>query len=256
MTLLAGLLVGVACWLATARTARHVLRLAALSGRSAPVCADLLVALAVPSVALLLAGPRAAVVALPAGLLVPRLLTRRAERRKAAADRAGVGAALRAVALELRAGADPVTALAASAEAAPPGLRDRLRRAAAETALGGDGAAVLDDGPPGLAALGACWRLAIESGAGLAGAAERLARACESEEAVRREVAAQLAGPRSSAVLLAALPVLGLVLGSGLGAEPVHFLLGSPFGLGCLALGALLEVAGVAWLRVLSRVPL
>lgn len=58
---------------------------------------------------------------------------------------------------------------------------------------------------------------------------------------------AQLAGARSTAVMLAGLPVLGLLLGTALGADPLHVLLHTGAGLGCLLVGGVLEGLGMWW---------
>jgi tight adherence protein B len=39
----------------------------------------------------------------------------------------------------------------------------------------------------------------------------------------------------------------------GLGANPVPILLGTPYGLGCLLLGCLLDGAGLVWTERLAR---
>jgi tight adherence protein B len=70
---------------------------------------------------------------------------------------------------------------------------------------------------------------------------------------IHRAVRAALAGPRSSALLLAGLPVIGLALGTGMGARPVRMLLHTSAGLLALSAGVLLDVAGVAWTLILSR---
>ena len=47
--------------------------------------------------------------------------------------------------------------------------------------------------------------------------------------------------------MLAGLPALGLLLGAALGADPLHVLLHTGPGLGCLLIGGLLEGAGLWW---------
>ena len=71
--------------------------------------------------------------------------------------------------------------------------------------------------------------------------------ALRAERDQRADLRAQLAGPRSTAVMLAGLPVLGLLLGSALGADPLHVLLHTGAGLGCLLVGGVLEGAGLWW---------
>jgi tight adherence protein B len=91
------------------------------------------------------------------------------------------------------------------------------------------------------------------AGAGLADGCERIADWLRDDEALRREVGAQLAGARASARLLAVLPVLGILLGSSMGADPLHVLLRTPYGLVCLALGAALASLGLWWTERLAR---
>jgi tight adherence protein B len=80
-----------------------------------------------------------------------------------------------------------------------------------------------------------------------------VAAALRSEADQREDLRAQLAGPRSTAVLLALLPLFGLVLGTGLGADPAGVLLHTRVGLACLAAGVLLEWAGLAWTARIIR---
>ncbi|WP_329571678.1 type II secretion system F family protein [Streptomyces sp. NBC_01361] len=102
-------------------------------------------------------------------------------------------------------------------------------------------------GAEGLLGLAACWRVAVDRGAGLAVGLERLADALRSERDQRADLRAQLAGSRSTAVMLAGLPVLGLLLGSVLGARPLRVLLHTGAGFGCLLVGGVLEGAGLWW---------
>lgn len=55
--------------------------------------------------------------------------------------------------------------------------------------------------------------------------------------------------------MLAGLPVLGLLLGAAMGADPLRVLLHSGAGLGCLVVGGLLESLGLWWaLRIVRGV--
>jgi tight adherence protein B len=68
-------------------------------------------------------------------------------------------------------------------------------------------------------------------------------------------VAAELAAAYATARLLAVLPLGVLLLGSGIGGDPVGFLTGSTAGLVCLAVGIGLSFGGLLWLdRIAGRV--
>lgn len=173
------------------------------------------------------------------------------------ARRAAVTELCGALAAELTAGRTPATALR-EASAALPVLAEFLLPAVTAAELGGDVTAELQvaagrPGVEGLRHLAACWRVSESSGAGLAAALGRLGEGLRGEEAVRREVTAQLAAPRASARLLAALPAFGLVLGAGLGARPWEVLLGTSWGVGCLVAGLVLDGCGLLWVEQLSK---
>lgn len=192
-----------------------------------------------------------------------RALRRRAEQVAAEQGAAAVSALCGTVAGDLRAGRPPHTALADAVEAAAWAATPELAPGAAvltsAARFGGDvpqalrSAARSHEGLRGLAAMAACWQVAVDGGAGLAAALDRVAAALRAEAEQREDLRAQLAGPRATAVLLALLPVFGLVLGSGLGADPAAVLLHTPAGLTCLAAGAALEWAGLAWTARIIR---
>lgn len=122
--------------------------------------------------------------------------------------------------------------------------------------IGGDVAVALrrdaqDQGLPVLASLATVWQVAQGSGAGLAAAAHRLGTAAFAQQRMRRELAGQMAGPRATAKVLAVLPVVGLLLGSGLGGSPLAWLLGTPIGVVVLVVGVALDVTGLLWIRVM-----
>lgn len=100
-----------------------------------------------------------------------------------------------------------------------------------------------------LTALAAVWQVSAGSGAGLSDAAYRLGAAALQRERLRRDLASQMAGPKATARVLALLPLIGLILGSGLGGSPFAWLLGTPVGWGVLVVGIGLEVIGVLWVR-------
>lgn len=168
-------------------------------------------------------------------------------RRRAAAD------VVLSLSAELATGVPPETAL----QRAGTG-RDFMRHATGAVRVGGDVAAALradaeENGLPVLVGVAAVWQVSEGSGAGLADATHRLGSAALQRERMRRDLAAQMAGPKATARVLALLPAVGLLLGSGLGGSPVAWLLGTPAGWALLAVGVGLEVAGLLWVRRLVR---
>ncbi|WP_128375438.1 type II secretion system F family protein [Streptomyces cavernae] len=176
-------------------------------------------------------------------------MARRERERRAAAVIALCGT----LAGEVRAGRQPGEALLCAArESGGLGLGEAQAGVLAAARFGGDvpGAltgAARQPGADGLVGLAACWRVAVDRGAGLAAGLDRLEGALRVERDQRADLRAQLAGARSTAVMLAGLPLLGLLLGTALGADPLRVLLHTGPGLGCLLLGGVLEGAGLWW---------
>lgn len=193
--------------------------------------------------------------------LMRRWLRTRARERARVARAAEVVALCGAVVGELRAGAQPGQALTAAIRRTAPGPGGPGAAEAgvlAAAAFGGDvpGAlrqAAREPGAEGLAGMAACWRVSVDGGAGLAAGLDRLEGALRAERDRQESLRAQLAGARSTAVVLALLPLVGLLIGTGLGADPLHVLLHTPIGWGCLVAGALLEALGLLWCRRIVR---
>jgi tight adherence protein B len=174
-------------------------------------------------------------------------------RREEARRRAEMAAALRIVVGELEAGAAPAAALEAAVDVAPR-FATELREASDAARAGKDpGTSLADAQDPDLRALGCAWRVSTSTGAPLAGVLDRLGADWAALDAQRCTVAGALAGPRSSALVLAGLPVLGAALGAGMGARPLHFLFAVPAGRLLCCAGAVLDAAGVLWMRALLR---
>jgi tight adherence protein B len=147
--------------------------------------------------------------------------------------------------------------LAAGSKAA----RDRRRRdaelvesvglLAADLRAGRQPADVMaaDRQPPHLrsAAVAAVWTVSERSGAPAAAVLDRVEQDLRTRERQRREVAAQLAGARSTAALLAVLPLLGIGLGAAMGARPLQVLLGTEKGQVAMLVGAGLDALGLLW---------
>ncbi|MFV8185902.1 type II secretion system F family protein [Streptomyces sp. AF1B] len=156
-----------------------------------------------------------------------------------------------ALAGEVRTGRQPGEALLRAARDSG-GLGTSQAAVLAAARFGGDvpdalAVAARQPGAEGLLGLAACWRVAVDQGAGLAAGLDRLEGALRAERDQRVDLRAQLAGARSTAVMLAGLPVLGLALGTALGADPLHVLLHTGAGLGCLLIGGVLEGLGTWW---------
>ncbi|MER7739382.1 type II secretion system F family protein [Streptomyces sp. NPDC096538] len=198
------------------------------------------------------------VVAGAAGVPVLRRVRRAAADRRRRESRADAVIALcGALAGELRAGRQPGEALLPAARDSG-GLGGMQAAVLAAARFGGDvpdalAAAARQPGAEGLRGLAACWRVAVDQGAGLADGLDRLEAALRAERDQRADLRAQLAGARATAVMLAGLPVVGLALGAALGADPLHVLLHTPSGSVCLAAGGVLEGLGLWWVLRIMR---
>lgn len=156
------------------------------------------------------------------------------------------------LAAELRAGLPAVSAIVRTCE----GVAD-LGPVTAAARIGGDVPAALRScaaapGALGLRAVAAGWEVAATSGAALAAVLESTAASLRSEEDARAEVTAALGPPRATAKMLAGLPLAGIAMGESMGAHPVAFLLGTSWGLACLAFGIVLALTGVWWVEALA----
>ncbi|MFF4229142.1 type II secretion system F family protein [Streptomyces sp. NPDC001820] len=189
--------------------------------------------------------------------LVRRRLRARERRREQERRAEGVITLCGAVAGELRAGLQPGQALLFAARSAGA-LGGAEAAVLAAARFGGDVPQALreaarEPGADGFAGIAACWRVAVDSGAGLAAGLDRLEAALGAERDQRADLQTQLAGAYSTIALLAALPLAGLGMGWALGADPLRVLLHTPAGLVCLVVGGLLEAAGLSWAARIVR---
>jgi tight adherence protein B len=190
----------------------------------------------------------AAVVA-GAGWGVLRLLVR--TRRAARADRRAeqVMLACDGIAADLTAGQPPLVALQRAAadwpELTPVALAAQFD-ADVPGALRAMGAL---PGGSQLRTVAAAWQVAHRSGAGLALALGQAATVLREDRRTMRMVSSELAAARTTAQMIGALPLLALLLGMGIGGDPIGFLTGTSFGLGCLATGLMLSYLGMVWLN-------
>jgi len=171
------------------------------------------------------------------------------ERQRVMSRRSEVVEVLVMLAAELRAGVLPGRTLTALA-----GDFAMLQQAARAAELGGDVVSALHEASrrPGqelLRDLGGAWHVADRSGAPLATVLARLAESARIERDIARESDAGVAPARATARLMAVLPGAGLLLGSGMGGDPVATLTSTWIGVLCLAAGCGLACLGVAWIE-------
>lgn len=167
-----------------------------------------------------------------------------------------------ALALELRAGRGLGPALEAVSveQQGFPELSTRLRHAAAVAAGGGDVGAALADGTAGgrdplaasLRVTAACCGSAQSAGLPLGDLLDAAGSAARTGVSLAGLARAELAGGRSTAMVLAALPLAGVAMGQALGARPVEVLFGTGWGAGCLVGAMGLTVAGLLWTRAIT----
>ncbi|MDQ2847310.1 MAG: secretion protein F [Actinomycetota bacterium] len=197
----------------------------------------------------LLGGVLPAVAALLFGGTAIHLMRRSFGERAGANEWAELLAALRMLARELRSGAAPVAAATSAATAVGGAPGELLTDLAAAARLGVDRAMPVRAGPTGQVAerLRAGLRLSVQHGVPWAALVEAFAVDIADRVQAASDRGAQVAGPRFSGYVLAALPLFGLLLGAGMGANPLRVLLGpAPGGL-LLPVGTALACAGLLW---------
>lgn len=160
----------------------------------------------------------------------------------------GMAEAIRGMVAELRRGAPAALAAESAAADASGRAAAAMRMLAGSARLGGELPAS-DLGANGLdhARLAKAWSLSRRHGLPLADLLDAVRRDILASARFAARIDATMSGPRASAVVLATLPALGLLLGEAVGAAPVHVLTGTSAGRSLLVVGALLILAGVAW---------
>lgn len=187
-------------------------------------------------------------------LLTGRLLAQRRRRRALPEILRG----LRALGRELRSGADPLTAAEGAAAAASGAGRALLESLVVLMRTAGEGPATpepsADDPTGALAFLHSGWLLSRRHGVAFGRVVSEIADQLSDELAADQARTAQLAGPRMSGYVMAALPLMGVLLGAGMGVDPVAVLLGSAVGNLLLVVGVALLCGGLLWsARIVGR---
>lgn len=166
-------------------------------------------------------------------------------------------AALETVIGELRVGAHPSAAAQAASEEAEGIAAQVFAVSSARSRLGGSGADGLRC--PGsviaveLDRIADAWQVAERYGLALAELLTAARTDLSGRIRFRNRTDAALAGARATATVLAGLPVLGIVLGQLMGAEPLRVLFVSTTGTYLLPLGTALACAGLLWTDAITR---
>lgn len=199
----------------------------------------------------LVAGVGGLIAAALLAITVERIVKRTRQANAQAAANEALSSGLGGVIDELRAGAHAAAAAEGAAEDAPAPANEVLRAVAAASRLGGDVARTIREaGQPQLAR---AWQVSARHGVALADVLEATKRDLDQRAAFARQVHARMAGPRASALVLAGLPVFGVVLGELSGARPLHVLLSTGAGQVLLVLGAVFLAAGLWWTKRITQ---
>ncbi|MFF5054006.1 hypothetical protein ACFY1S_12575 [Micromonospora sp. NPDC000663] len=193
-----------------------------------PARALLLVCLVGAGAGAVVAGPVGGVAMGGYGTLIVRGLLRRRANRRADRVRRRALDQLCGLAADLRAGLPAPSAI----DIASVGGSDRLRQLTS-----------------------AAVRLADRTGAPLAELVERIEADARATDRGLAAAAAQAAGARATAWLLAGLPVGGIGLGYGIGVDPVAVLLHDTVGGICAIVAVALQVVGLLWAERLGATP-
>lgn len=178
---------------------------------------------------------------------------RRAQVAHRAAESAALQGALEVLVGELRVGAHPVAAFGVAGEEVDGVVKASLRAVAARARLGADVAAGLRSAarnsslPMHWERLAVCWQLAQDHGLAIATLMQTAQRDIVERHRFSVRVDAGMTGARTTAAVLAGLPLLGVGLGELIGAEPVRFLVSGGAGGWLLIIGVTLACAGLLW---------
>lgn len=190
------------------------------------------------------AGPALGVACLAAGVTAAHTVRVGLRRRNTAQERTRLLTAVRLIVAELEAGAAPASALRSAAHAAG---RHAAAFVAAADAVSAGGAAQNHLTGAALEPIGHAWRVASVAGAPVAAPLRCVADALADRVRLDGELRVAMAGPRSTALLLAALPAVGVALGAVNGADPAGWLLADGAGRAVCCAGVLLDAVGVLW---------
>jgi len=192
------------------------------------------------------------------GALLARRRRRRSARRRVEGRR--VSDALEILIGELQVGAHPVRAFTIAAGESDGSVGELLRAVAARARLGADvvaglrSAAAQSAVPSYWLRLAVFWELAVEHGLPMSVLMRAAHRDIVERQRFSDRLQDALSGARATAVILAGLPALGVLLGQLIGADPLRFLFGRGVGGAFLVAGVGLIAAGLVWAnRIIDR---
>lgn len=177
----------------------------------------------------------------------------RSEQRRCRTQSAQLAHALEILAGELRIGAHPAHAFATAGTETREGVGEALRAVAARASLGGDvvGGLVAIADSSAISdqwhRIAVCWQLAHQNGLPIGLLISATRRDIAERQRFTARLEADLAGARATAVTLAALPVMGVLLGQLVGAHPTEMLFGDGAGGWLLVAGVVLAGLGLLW---------
>ncbi|UQX11242.1 type II secretion system F family protein [Candidatus Mycobacterium methanotrophicum] len=154
---------------------------------------------------------------------------------------------------ELRVGAHPAQAFAVAANETAGPVAESCRAVAARARLGADVTAGLRSVaqtsalPAHWDRLAVCWELASEHGLAMSALMRAAQRDIVERHRFSGHVMSAMAGARATAAILAGLPMLTVLFGQVVGADPVGFLLAGQAGGWLLVAGTVLVCGGLLW---------
>jgi tight adherence protein B len=190
--------------------------------------------------------------AMLAGSAASRYRRRRRDRRGMAESRE-LETAIDVLVGELRIGAHPAQAFAVAADETAGPVAESCRAVAARARLGADVTAGLRSVaetsalPAQWDRLAVCWQLASERGLAMSTLMRAAQRDISERQRFSGHVASAMAGARATAAILAALPMVSVLFGQLIGADPLTFLLGGGAGGWLLVIGVALVCCGLLW---------
>ena len=189
------------------------------------------------------------VAAVFAGGTAMMMLRRMRARRQAAWQRAESATMLTLIVGELQAGATMGAALTACLPTlTEPELRREITVAARRCATGGSAGAELEQSPIlALSLMGHAWRIAETNGMALAGVLDNIRHRIDHQNRHESRTKAALQGANATAIVLALLPLLGMVMGHAIGVNVPAFLTSGGVGGLILIAGVSAECAGILW---------